>query len=304
MEGPLDVRRSVAEALAAGAPVVALESTVISHGLPAPLNQETALALEDIVRRHDAVPATVGIAGGRAVVGLDEDEIDALATASPGQVEKASRRNMASVLAGGGLGSTTVAATMAIARAAGIDLFATGGIGGVHRGDAGDVSADLIELGRTFVAVVCSGNKAILDVPRSYEMLETLGVPVVGFKTGELPAFYTATTGISLDQRVDGADGAARIIAAQAGLPGAGGIVFVNPPPTEVAIDADELEAMIAAALEQAMAEGVRGKEVTPYLLDRLAEASGGATVVANVALLKSNAETAARIAVAHAAVR
>lgn len=302
MDDFLDVRPAVATAIADGAPVVALESTVISHGLPAPQNLETALALEEIVRAAGAVPATVGIANGRAVAGLDEAEIAALAARDG--VEKASRHNLATVLAGGGLGATTVAATMIVARAAGIDLFATGGMGGVHRGPAMDISADLVELGRTRMAVVCSGPKAILDLPRTVEFLETQGVALIGFRTGELPAFYTRASGIALAQRVDDEAQAAKIVKAQAAVPRAGGIVFANPPPADAALPEAEMEAMIGAAVEAAATAGISGKEVTPYLLDRLAEASGGRTIETNMALLKSNAGLAARIAVAHAAIR
>jgi pseudouridine-5'-phosphate glycosidase len=299
MERYLTIRPHILEALAEAEPLVALESTVISHGLPRPRNLETAIELEQIIYASGAIPATIGIVDGRAVVGLSEEEIATFARDDT--VEKASRRNLAGVLAGRGLGATTVAATMIAARAASIEVFATGGMGGVHRGDAMDVSADVSELGRTRVALVCSGPKAILDVPRTYEALETLGVPVVGYQTTDLPAFYSRTSGVTLDQQVDTAEAAAAIIDIQRRLDGAGGLVFVNPPPEDAAIDRGDLNDIIAAALSAADAAGIQGKDVTPFLLDHLAEASGGRTVETNIALLKSNAKVAARIAVAYA---
>jgi len=296
----LEVRPHIAAALKNGTPVVALESTVISHGLPAPQNLETATALEEIVRARGGVPATVAVRDGRAVAGISPDEIATLARRDG--VIKASRRNLASVLAAshdGVMGSTTVAATMMVAQAAGIEIFATGGIGGVHRGDAMDISADLIELGQTPVTVVCSGNKIVLDVARSYEFLETQGVPVIGYQTDRLPAFYVRDGGIQLDQTVDSAAAAATLIRRQRSLPGAGGMVIVNPPPVDAALDGVELESLIERALQDCADQNVAGKDVTPFLLDRLATASGGRTIATNIALLKSNAGVAADIAIA-----
>ncbi len=299
MDSYLEIRPQVMEALAEGEPLVALESTVISHGLPQPRNLETAIELEQIILAAGAMPATVGIIGGRAVVGMTEAELAVFAKGE--NIEKASRRNFASVLDSGGMGATTVAATMMVARSASIDVFATGGMGGVHRGEALDISADLTEFGQTRVAVICSGPKAVLDVARTYEMLETLGVPVIGYGTTDLPAFYSRSCGIGLDQHVIDAAQAASIMAAHKRLPAAGGIVFANPPPEAAAIPAGEIEGIIEQALIAAENAGIRGKDVTPYLLDHLAEASNGRTVETNIALLRSNAEVAANIAVAYA---
>ena len=297
-----DVRPAVADAVAAGAPVVALESTVIAHGLPQPRNLETALRLEALVRDAGAVPATIGVMAGRVVVGLSTTEVEALADADA--VTKVSRRDLAYVVAGGAMGATTVAATMIAAAAAGIAVFATGGIGGVHRGGEAslDVSADLAELARTPVAVVCAGAKAILDVPRTLEVLETQGVPVVGFGTDRFPAFYVRDSGIAVAARVDSADAAAAVIAAHRRLGLGGGLVIANPPPAAQAMAASEVEALIAAALAAAAAAGVHGKDVTPFLLDQLARASNGRTLETNIALLEDNARLGARIATALAA--
>lgn len=299
MDSYLEIRPEIMEALAEGEPLVALESTVISHGLPQPKNLETAIELEQIILAAGAMPATIGIIAGRAVVGMREAELAVFAEGK--DIDKASRRNFASVLNSGGMGATTVAATMMVAHSASIEVFATGGMGGVHRGDAMDISADLTEFGRTRVAVVCSGPKAVLDVPRTYEMLETLGVPVIGYGTTDLPSFYTRSSGIGLDQSVADAAEAAAVMAAHRRLPGAGGIVFANPPPESAAIPAHEIDGVIEEALTAAQKAGIRGKDVTPYLLDYLADASGGRTVETNIALLRSNAEVAAKIAVAYA---
>ncbi len=297
----LEVRPEVEEALAAGRPVVALESTVIAHGLPRPRNLETALQMEAAVRAEGAVPATVGVLAGRPVVGLCRSEIETLA-GSDGVV-KVSRRDLAAVVARGEHGATTVAASIWLAARADIRLLATGGIGGVHRGAEAslDLSADLTELGRTPVAVVCAGAKAVLDLPRTLEVLETLGVPLVGYGTSELPAFYARESGLSLEHRVDTPREAARLMAAQWSLGLDSGIVFACPPPSERALGRSEVEALVAEALERAAAEGIRGKALTPYLLQQLAELSGGRTLEANIALLEQNARIAARIAAAYA---
>jgi pseudouridine-5'-phosphate glycosidase len=298
----LDIRREVADTLAAGKPVVALESTVISHGLPRPHNLETARRMEAAVREQGAVPATIGLLKGRLVVGLSMEEIQLLASAE--QVAKASRRDLSAVLSGKKLGATTVAATMFISAQAGIRVFATGGIGGVHRGgqDSFDISADLTELARTPLAVVCSGAKVILDLPRTLEVLETLGVPVVGYGTNEFPAFYAKETGLTLDYRVDAPEEAARLMNVHWGVCLSSGIVFANPPPAGSALPRLEVEALIETALDSAAKAGIHGKDVTPYLLDHLAKESRGRTLETNMALLVQNARVAAQIAASYSA--
>ena len=295
------VHEEVAEALAAGRAVVALESTVISHGLPAPHNLETARGMEAAIRAGGAVPATIAVFDGKLVVGTSAGELAFLAESK--NVAKVSRADLASVVASGRPGATTVAATAIIAARAGIRVFATGGIGGVHRGaeETFDISADLTELGRTRVAVVCAGAKAILDLPRTLEMLETLGVPVVGYGTNELPAFYSRESGLRLQSRVDSAAEAARLMATQWGLGMSAGIVFANPVPAACALSWHELDALIEKALILAAQENIQGKRVTPFLLEALAKGSGGRTLTANVALLLNNARVAAEIAVADA---
>ena len=298
----LDIRPAVRDALAAGRPVVALESTVISHGLPRPRNLETARQMEAAVRNEGAVPATIGLLDGRLVVGLSSGEVELLARTE--HVAKVSRRDLAAVLNSRRPGATTVAATMIIAAQAGIRIFATGGIGGVHRGGQNnfDISADLSELARTPVAIICSGAKVILDLPRTLELLETLGVPVVGYGTNEFPAFYVRESGLPLDARVDSPQEAARLISVHWALGLSSGMIFCNPPPATSALGRQEVESLIEAALKSAEAAGIQGKPVTPYLLDHLAKASGGRTLETNVALLISNARVAAQIAVASAA--
>jgi pseudouridylate synthase len=300
MNSYLDVRPEIADALAAGRPVVALESTVISHGLPRPHNLETARKMEAAVRDAGAVPATIGLLDGRLIVGLSRTEVELLASAE--SVAKVSRRDFAVVLDSKQAGATTVAATMIIAAQAGIQLFATGGIGGVHRGaqNTFDISADLPELARTPVAVVCSGAKVILDLPRTLELLETLGVPVVGYGTSKFPAFYVQESGLTLDARVDTPLDAARIITTQSTLGLTSGIVICNPPPAASALPRKQVESLIEDALQSAEAAGIQGKAVTPYLLDYLAKSSGGKTLQTNIDLLINNARVAAQIAVAH----
>jgi pseudouridine-5'-phosphate glycosidase len=298
----LDIRPEIRDALAAGLPVVALESTVISHGLPLPRNLETARQMEAAVRNAGAVPATIGLLDGRLVVGLSGAEIELLARAE--HVAKVSRRDLAAVLNSRRAGATTVAATMIVAAQAGIRIFATGGIGGVHRGTQNnfDISADLNELARTPVAVICSGAKVILDLPRTLELLETLGVPVVGYGTNEFPAFYVRESRLSLDARVNSPQEAARLISVHWALGLSSGMMFCNPPPASNALGREEVESLIEAALKSAEAAGIQGKPVTPYLLDHLANASGGRTLETNIALLVSNARVAGQIAVASAA--
>ncbi|MFQ5747523.1 MAG: pseudouridine-5'-phosphate glycosidase [Gemmatimonadota bacterium] len=299
MSPTIDVRPEVARALEAGAAVVALESTVIAHGLPHPRGVEAALGMESAVREEGALPATIAILAGRVCVGLTPEEIGALAG---GEVRKVSCRDLASVIAGGETGATTVAATARVATRAGIRVFATGGIGGVHRGgeESLDVSADLVELARSSVAVVCAGAKAILDLRRTLEMLETLGVPVIGYGTDELPAFYATESGLAVPHRADTPEEVARLLDAQWGL-GPGGVVVAVPPPAAEALEREEMEALVARALADAGDAGIDGAELTPYLLAHLAEASGGRTLAANLALLARNARVAARIARAYA---
>jgi pseudouridylate synthase len=297
----LDVRPEVADAVAAGRPVVVLESTVIAHGLPRPRNFEAARLMEAAVREQGAVPATIGLLDGQAVVGLSVSEVERLATAP--SVAKVSSRDLASVLAGKALGATTVAGTAVIAAQVGLRVLATGGIGGVHRNwrDTFDVSNDLWELARTPVAVICSGAKVILDLPRTLEMLETLGVPAVGYRTDEFPAFYARESGLALQVRVDTPEEAARLLAAHLELELGAAVVICNPPPRESALSRSEIEGMIEGAMESAARAGITGKAVTPYLLDALAKASVGRTLNTNMALLENNARLAAQIAVAAA---
>ena len=290
----------VAEAMERGRPVVALESSLIAQGLPAPDNLTTALASEAEVRARGAIPATTAIVGGQVVIGADQALLERLADPAA-HAAKAASRDLGPLLSARRLASTTVSATMRAAHAAGIALVATGGIGGVHRGAerSFDVSSDIDELAATPVAVVCSGAKAILDLPATVELLETRRVPVVGLRTAELPAFYTATSGLPLAHRVDSAEQAAAAFAAHRSLPGGGGLLLVQAPPPDVAIPDDEVEGWIAAALKAAAADGVRGADVTPYVLSRVASASGGRALRANIGLIVANAGTAAEVAVA-----
>lgn len=300
----LSIHAEVAEALQARRPVVALESTLIAHGLPHPRNVETARALEAVVRAGGAVPATVAVLDGRIRVGLEDADLERLATA-PG-VLKLSRADLPAALAAGADGATTVAATMIAARLAGIAVFATGGIGGVHRGaeTTFDISADLEELAHTRVAVVSAGAKAILDLPKTLEYLETRGVPVVGYGTDRFPAFYTRDSGLGLAHRLDTPEAVARLLRAKWQLGLEGGVLIANPIPAEAALDPAQVEAALSQALAEADAQGVTGKAVTPFLLARLEALTGGASVAANTALLENNARVAAAIAVAYAALQ
>ncbi len=295
----LTLARPVAAALRTGLPVVALESTAITHGLPAPRNVETALAMEAAISAVGAQPATIAVLGGRVIVGLDHEQIETLG-ANPGKdVRKCSRRDLPIVLGLGENASTTVAGTMIIAEQAGIRTFATGGIGGVHRGQPFDISADLIELGRTPVAVVCSGPKSILDLELTREVLETQGVPVVGYGTDRMPAFFSRSSGLPVDVRVDSAVDAARIIRAQLSLKRPGGVLICVPVPANVALAQDQAEAAIEQANEEAMRRKLKGSAITPYLLMRVAELTRGSSLTANTALLTNNARVAAEIAAA-----
>ena len=285
----------VRAALAAGRPVVALESTLITHGLPYPVNQEVASGMEKAVRDAGAVPATIAVLKGQITVGITADELAYLAQAK--NVRKCSRRDFPIVLAQKGDGATTVAGTMIVAHLAGIRVFATGGIGGVHRGHPFDVSADLLELAQTPVAVVCAGAKAILDLPLTLETLETHGVPVVGYQCSTFPAFYTRDSGLPLDVRCDQPEDVAAILRARETLGFHTGTLIATPVPAEHELPAEVAEKAIAQALQEAEARGVRGKEVTPFLLARVSELTHEESRTANVALLQNNARVAAQIA-------
>ncbi len=297
MRLPLDISAEVREALARGRAVVALESTVIAHGLPAPENLETARAMEAEIRSAGAVPATVAVFSGRLRIGLGADELARLAAAE--SVGKVARRDLAAVLARAGDGATTVSATMAAAHAAGIPIMATGGIGGVHRATGGppDISGDLVELSRTPVAVVCSGAKSFLNLAATLEALETLGVPVVGYRTGRFPAFHARESALPVPARVGSADEAARLIALQAAL--GGGTVLANPVPADAAVDPADLARWTGQAVRAAVEAAISGAAATPFILSRMAELSGGRTVAANRALLVANARLAGEVAVA-----
>jgi len=294
----LTVAPAVSAALATGKPVVALESTIIAHGLPHPRNLETARGLEQVVRDAGAVPATVAVWNGRLRVGLDPAELAELAERGA-ELPKLSTRDLPLAVARGWSGATTVAATMACASRAGIHVFATGGIGGVHRGasESFDVSADLLELSRTRVAVVCSGPKAILDVPRTLEALETLGVPVVGYQTDELPCFYSRSSGLPLSARCDTPTELALVIARNRELELPGGVLIANPPPADRSLSRERVEDAVTAALATARRRGVVGKDVTPFLLAEVARETGGVSVDVNVALATANATLAGEIA-------
>jgi pseudouridylate synthase len=295
----LELGDEVGDALARGAPLVALESTIISHGMPYPRNVETALAVEAKVRASGAVPATIAILGGRLKAGLSEAEITALGERGH-SVAKVSRRDMATVVASGKDGATTVAATMIIAAMAGIRIFATGGIGGVHRGveNTMDISADLEELARTDVAVVCAGAKSILDIPRTLEYLETKGVPVIVYRGDEFPAFYTSRSGLPAELRMDSAVRIAAMLRAKWAIGLSGGAVIANPIPSEYEMPGDTIHAAIEQALSEAREKGVRGKDVTPFLLARVKDLTGGDSLESNIALVMNNATLAAELAV------
>jgi pseudouridylate synthase len=285
-------------ALAARKPIVALESTIITHGMPYPANGETALAVEAVVRAAGAVPATIAIMGGRLKVGLTANEVDALARDR--HVAKASRRDVAVLLASGESGGTTVSATMLIAAIAGISIFATGGIGGVHRWaeETFDISADIEELGRTPVSVICAGAKSILDLPKTLEALETRGVPVWGYETDELPAFFARSSGLKLDRRFDSAVALAQALHFQKQLQFTQGVLICNPVPEAMAMTRQAIDGHVEAALAEAKSKGIGGKEATPFLLQRINELTGGASLKTNIALIKNNADLAAKVAV------
>ena len=288
----------VATAIAEGRPVVALESTLISHGLPHPRNLEIARRLEAVVRAGGAVPATIGIVAGQPIVGHADAEIAVLATAD--SVRKCSRRDIALAVARGEHGATTVAGTLALMGLAGIQVLATGGIGGVHRGadQTFDISADLVELARSRAIVACAGAKALLDLPRTIEVLETAGVPILGWHTDELPAFYSSASGLPVTARIESAIEAARIARAAWDLGIGGGVLIGVPPPSGTTLEHDRVERSLAEALAEADRRGLRGPEVTPFLLRAVGEATGGESVEANLALLENNARVGAEIAV------
>ena len=294
----LDISPEVQEALAAGKPVVALESTIISHGMPYPKNVETALLVEQTIRDNGAVPATIAVIGGRLKAGLSKEEIEYLGKTGRG-VAKASRRDLPALVARGADGATTVTTTMMIAYMAGIKIFATGGIGGVHRGAevTMDISADLEELAQTPVMVICAGAKSILDLGLTLEYLETKGVPVIGYGTQELPAFYTRKSGFGVDYRVDSPKELAAMFSAQRELGYKGGMLVTNPIPEEYSMDKAVIDAAIEEALAQCQAQGVRGKETTPFLLAKVVELTGGDSLESNIKLVLNNARLAARTA-------
>lgn len=294
----LEIHPEVKAALDEGKPVVALESTIISHGMPYPKNVETALNVERIVRENGAVPATIAILKGKLKVGLTRDEIDSLGKNH--EVIKTSRRDIPFIVSQGLDGATTVASTMVIADLAGIRIFATGGIGGVHRGaqETFDISADLQELAQTDVAVVCAGAKSILDIGLTLEYLETHGVPVIGFGTDELPAFYTSKSGYPVDYRLDSPEEVANALRTKWDLGLSGGAVIANPIPTEYEMDGDEINRVIDAAVLEAKEKGIVGKATTPFLLAKVTELTKGSSLDANIQLVYNNAKVGARIAV------
>ena len=298
----LDIHPEVAHAIAQGQPLVALESTIISHGMPYPQNVQTALRVEAEVRAHGAVPATIAILNGRLKVGLVAADIEMLAKLGL-NATKVSRRDVPFMVAAGQTGATTVAATMMLAAMAGIAVFATGGIGGVHRGaqQTFDVSADLQELSRTPVAVVCAGAKSILDLGLTLEYLETHGVPVIGFKTDSLPAFFTRSSDFKVDYRLDTADAIANVMHAKWGMGLNGGLVITNPIPEAFAMPAGKIDLAIAQALQEADSQHITGKATTPFLLDRVNQLTGGNSLAANIELVLNNARLAAAIAIAYA---
>ena len=298
LEKYLDINPEVRAAISAGQAVVALESTIISHGMPYPNNVETALTVERIIRNHGAIPATIAIMNGRLKVGLTPDEIEILGK-SPDAI-KTSRRDMPFIVAKGLTGATTVASTMIIAALAGIKVFATGGIGGVHRGaqETFDISADLQELGKTDVAVVCAGAKSILDIGLTLEYLETQGVPVVGYRTNELPAFYTSKSGFPVDYRIDSPREMAEALKAKWDLGLKGGVVIANPIPAEYEMDPAVIDRAITEAVRESEALGIKGKESTPFLLAKVKDLTDGASLDSNIQLVYNNAALGAQVAV------
>ncbi|MER9233098.1 pseudouridine-5'-phosphate glycosidase [Mesorhizobium sp. M0622] len=291
----------VAAALDEGRAVVALESTIITHGMPYPANLETARSVETVVRENGAVPATIAVVAGKIKVGLDDSELEQLAAAK--DVVKASGRDLAAIMVRGGSAGTTVSATMRIAALAGVGIFATGGVGGVHRGAEAtfDISADLTELGQTGTTVVCAGVKSILDIAKTLEYLETQRVPVIAYRSDDFPAFYTRSSGLKSDHRLDTPDEIARAMLLHEQIDSGTGILVANPIPEADALDPAFIDGTIAVAVAEAEKRGIGRKELTPFLLARINELSQGRSLKANIALVRNNAALAARIAVAHA---
>ena len=298
MTYPITINSEIQTALDNNQPVVALESTLITHGLPYPTNVETALGMEAAVRDSGAIPATIAIMNGNITVGITDVQIEELAQAKEGSVRKCSRRDLPIAIALGQYGATTVAGTMIVAQMAGIKVFATGGIGGVHRGHPQDVSADLIELGRTPVAVVSSGAKSILDLPLTLEVLETQGVPILGYKTDVLPSFYSASTNLPIDQMINNPIDAAKVIQALDKLKAQHGVLITVPVPADDELPTDIAEKAIQQATQEADEQGISGKEITPFVLERVKQITDGQSMIANIALLKNNAGVAGKIAV------
>ena len=298
------INNEVKAALKEGKPVVALESTIISHGMPYPKNVETALRVEETIRSHGAIPATIGIINGEAVVGMTPEEIEEFGKRSG--ILKASRRDLPVIYAKKLWAATTVASTMIIANQAGIEVFVTGGIGGVHRGaqETMDISADLQELAKTDVTVVCAGAKAILDLPLTLEYLETMGVPVLGYKTNELPAFYTSHSGLKVDYRVESPEEMAKIIKEKRTNGLKGGILLTNPIPEEFAMDKEVIDNAINEALKRMEEQGIRGKECTPFLLKTIVELTGGDSLESNIRLVLNNAAVGSEVAKEYAKIK
>lgn len=291
------ISKEVEEALKQNKPVVALESTIISHGMPYPKNVKTALQVEAVIREHGAIPATIGIIDGEPVVGMSAEEIEEFGKRT--DIVKVSRRDLPVVYAKKMWAATTVAATMIIANQAGIEVFVTGGIGGVHRGaqESWDISADLQELSKTNVTVICAGAKAILDLPLTLEYLETMGVPVLGYKTSELPAFFSRHSGLKVDYQIDDANEAARVIKAKRDNDLKGGILITNPIPEEYSLDDKIMNDAIDIAVKKANEQGIKGKHITPFLLKNIVEITGGESLESNIRLVYNNAALGAEIA-------
>lgn len=295
------VNPEVSKALAENRPVIALESTIISHGMPYPQNVETALNVEKVVREHGGVPATIGIIDGVGIVGMTSEEIEEFGKRGM-SIPKVSRRDLPIIRASKSWGATTVATTMIFAAMAGVKFFVTGGIGGVHRGaeNTFDISADLEELGRTDVTVICAGAKAILDLPKTLEVLETKGVPVLGFQTSELPAFYTRTSGLKVDYAIRDYEDGARIVRAKHEMGLSGGILITNPIPEKYSIPAEKINTVIEKAIAEMDERGIKGKECTPFLLAKIAEITGGESLASNIQLVYNNAAVGTEIAKAY----
>lgn len=301
----LVISKEVGSALAQGKPVLALESTIIAHGMPYPTNVETALRVDSIVREAGAVPAAAAILGGHITIGLSADEIDRLGRRG-NKAAKASRRDIPILVAMKEDGALTVAGTMIAASLAGVQTFATGGIGGVHRGAAEsfDISADLEELGRTNTAVVCAGAKSVLDIGLTLEYLETRGVPVLGYQTQRMPAFYAADSGFTVDRHINSPEEIAAVMEAKWSMGLSGGVLVVQPVPPKYALEKEQIDAVIDTALADAKRSDIRGKDITPFLLSHIAELSDGGSLKANIALMENNARLGAKIAAAHAELR